>query len=136
MHLSLIRTAVLTFTIVASGCSKDASSPDAKTSVEGHWVASDTVGVFTGFDIRMTQAENGTISGRWVGKTRITNGKCDAEFGCAPSNIVFGSHLNLRVDIQILGAGGFTGQMASRDAIVGDINRFGVLYRLRMRKVP
>lgn len=117
-----------------AACAKDASAPNALTTMSGRWVSSDTVEVFTGFDLKIMQDEKGSISGNWVGKTRITNGQCDATFGCAPSNIVFGSNLNLRIDLEILGAGSFTGQLRTTDELEGQINRFGVLYKLRLHK--
>jgi hypothetical protein len=119
---------------VATGCSKDANAPDANTPLTGHWIASDTVEVFTGFDVHLVQSGNGSLTGDWVGKTRITNGKCDVTFGCAPSNIVFGSNLNLRVDLEILGAGSFTGQLATKELLEGQIIRLGTVYKLRLHK--
>ena len=122
--------------VLIGGCSKDASAPDANTSLTGHWITSDTVEVFTGFDVHVVQNPNGSLSGSWVGKTRITNGKCDATFGCAPTNTVFGSNLNLHVDLEILGAGSFTGQLATKELLEGQIIRLGTVYHLRLHKVP
>lgn len=83
----------------------------------------------------MTQNTRGLIAGKWVGTTRITNGKCDIEFGCAPSNVVSGSNLSLRVELEILGAGSFAGQMATKDRIEGKIIRFGTSYNLTLKRV-
>ncbi len=121
--------------VLAAACAKDPNAPDATTPLTGHWVSSDTVEVFTSFDVHMAQNPNGIIGGNWVGTTRIKNGKCDAEFGCAPRNVVSGSNLSLRVDLDILGAGSFSGQLATKDRIEGKIIRFGVKYGLTLRRV-
>lgn len=116
------------------GCSKDASAPTALTSISGRWVSSDTVEVFTAFDVNILQNEKGSITGNWVGKTRIVNGKCDVTFGCAPSNNVLGLNLNLRVDLEILGAGSFSGQLKNTDQLEGHIIRLGTVYKMRLQK--
>jgi len=119
----------------AAACSKDPNAPDATTSLTGRWLTSDTVEVFTAFDVHLSQNAQGLISGNWVGKTRITNGQCDAIFTCAPANIVFGSNLSLGVELQILGAGLFNGQLVTKTEIEGQINRYGMLYKLRLHKI-
>jgi hypothetical protein len=130
-----LRSLALAFLLAGvSACSKDSNAPDASTNLSGHWVSSDTVDVFTSFDLLMTQSENGIIKGNWVGTTLITNGKCDLTFGCAPKNIVTGTNLSLRVDIEILGAGSFTGQLATKELIQGQIIRLGQTYNLKLRK--
>ena len=116
-------------------CSKDANAPDASTQLTGHWISADTVEVFTGFDVHMVQDANGIITGNWVGTTRIINGKCDVTFGCAPANIVTGNNLSLRVDLEILGAGSFTGQLATKEMIQGQIIRYGTYYNLKLHRV-
>lgn len=135
MSRSLKLFALATMLAGTSACSKDANAPDASTNLSGHWISVDTVDVFTGFDVVVTQAETGIIKGNWVGTTRIINGKCDAEYGCAPRNIVSGTNLSLRVDLEILGAGSFTGQLATKELIQGQIIRFGVLYNMKLKKV-
>lgn len=135
MSVSSKGLALSVFILLALGCSKDPKAPDATTQLTGHWITADTVEVFTGLDIRMVQKENGALSGNWVGKTRITNGRCDATFGCSPSNVVYGSNLSLRIDLEILGAGSFTGQLASKDVIQGQIIRYGTFYNLRLHRV-
>jgi hypothetical protein len=120
---------------LAMGCSKDANAPDANTSVTGHWISSDTVEVITGFDVHIVQNDVGNISGNWVGKTKITNGRCDPNLGCSPTNGVFGGNVNLRVDLEILGAGSFTGQLVTRDELKGRMIRFGLPYDLTLHKV-
>lgn len=135
MPLPLKRLALAFFLASVTGCSKDSNAPDATTNLSGHWVSSDTVDVFTSFDLVMNQSETGIIKGNWVGTTLITNGKCDVEFGCAPKNIVTGTNLSLRVDIEILGAGSFTGQLATKELIQGQIIRLGTIYNLKLRKV-
>lgn len=131
---ALKSVAVAALILGALGCSKDPNFPNATTSLSGRWVSSDTVDVFTGFDVQVTQAANGVISGNWKGTTRITNGRCDAIYGCAPANTVSGTHLSLRVDLEILGAGSFVGQFATKDLIEGQIIRFGLPYRLRLQR--
>jgi hypothetical protein len=135
MPLPLKRLALAIFLAGVSACSKDSNAPDANTNLSGHWVSSDTVDVFTSFDLVMNQTETGIIKGNWVGTTLITNGKCDLVFGCAPKNIVTGTNLSLRVDIEILGAGSFTGQLATKELIQGQIIRLGTIYNLRLRKI-
>ncbi len=135
MSAPLSRLVLTALAVLTLGCSKDSNAPDATTQLTGHWISADTVEVFTAFDIRMVQNENGIVRGNWVGKTRITNGKCDFTFGCAPANSVTGSNLSLRIDLEILGAGSFTGQLVSKDVIQGQIVRFGVFYNLRLHKV-
>lgn len=117
------------------GCSKNPNAPDANTPLTGRWITSDTVEVFTGFDVHMVQASNGLISGSWVGTTRITGGKCDATYGCNPGNTVSGSNLSLKVDLAILGAGTYSAQLVTKDQLDGQIVRFGVSYRLRLRRI-
>lgn len=116
-------------------CSKDPNAPDAKTSITGRWVSTDTVEVFTGLDLRVVQSETGVLSGNWEGKTRITNGKCDATFGCAPRNTIGGTNVSLRIDMEILGVGSYSGQLMTKDLMFGQIVRFGVNYPLRLRRV-
>lgn len=123
------------FLFLAAACSKDPNFPDANTSLSGHWVSADTVDVFTALDLHVTQAPSGLIAGNWTGKTRITNGKCDLEFGCSPANTVSGSNLSLSVNLEILGVGSFEGQLASRDQLTGKIVRLGVFYNLNLRRV-
>lgn len=119
----------------AAGCSKDPNSPDANTSISGRWISSDTVEVFTGLDVRVVQSETGVLGGNWEGKTRIINGKCDATFGCAPKNIIAGTNLSLRIDMEILGVGSYSSQLVTKDQMSGQIVRFGVFYPLRFKRV-
>lgn len=133
MSLRTISLSIVAF--IALGCGKNPNVPDANTSVSGHWISSDTVEVLTKFDVQMIQSQSGLITGSWIGKTRVVNGSCDSTLGCAPTNSVNGSNLSLRVELDILGAGSFAGQLAERNRIVGKMVRFGILYEMTLQRV-
>ncbi len=105
------------------------------TPVSGRWISADTIDVFTGLDVNLVQGDNGLITGDWVGQTRITNGKCDAIYGCSPRNAVTGSNLSLRIDLEILGVGSYMGQLSTKEKLSGHIVRFGVSYPLTLIRV-
>lgn len=110
---------------VCAACSKDPNAPDATTPVTGTWVSTDTVAVFTGFHLNIVQSDNGLLSGTWNGTTKVVNGSCSADLTCTPSNILFGSNLSLSVELQVLGAGTFVGQLKTKNELVGHFLSYG-----------
>lgn len=117
------RTAVLVLLIpgLSAACGPELTDP-ASSNISGSWVSADTALGVTDFRLELAQAADGEVTGSWSARGVLVNGVCPPTLGCTPNNTVSGSNTVFQVFLNLLGAGGFTGQVESDGRFRGDLD--------------
>lgn len=110
------------------GCGPELNEP-ASSNVTGSWVSPDTARGATDFKLELTQTADGEITGFWSGHGIPVNGGCPPILGCEPNNTVVGSNTVIQVFLDLLGAGGFTGQVEPDGRLRGDLEGDRITFR-------
>lgn len=121
-HAAARRAWVLAALVLATSlaCGPELTDP-SPTDISGRWFSSDTARGVTDFELELSQAADGSLTGRWSGRGVEVDGKCSDELGCAPANDIVGSNTVFQVHIDLVGAGAFTGQVEGSSSFRGHL---------------
>ncbi len=116
----LIRAVVLIFPlgVLLWACGPEPTEP-ANTSLAGTW--SSTATFFGLSDIRMTivQEPKGIVSGGWTAVATGPSGECAVGVSCAAFGNLIGLNLVAHVEIELLWAGKFEGNLIAPQKLRG-----------------
>ena len=115
-------------------CGPPLTEPSSQ-NISGHWISPDRIGPIYDISMDVSQTEDGDVSGEWAGKASPTDAACPEGLGTNPSGRVSGTNKALGLNLAVVGAGDFQGQMISPTALRGSLFSCGVFYPITFSAV-
>jgi hypothetical protein len=116
--------------LVGLGCGPELTQPGT-TNLTGLWISTDLIGPVSNIQVNVTQHADGTLEGRWSGKSSNPNAVCPPELGLNPTNTISGTNTVLEVQFDLLGVGSFAGQATDNATLRGSLQSCGQIYPIR-----
>ncbi|HEY0527533.1 MAG TPA: hypothetical protein VGD02_01795 [Gemmatimonadaceae bacterium] len=110
------------------GCGPELDSPSTK-DITGHWSSSDRFGALSNISMDVTQ-DGAVIAGSWSGNSSPPDAPCPPGLGSTPTGPVNGTSTVAELQLSLLGAGDFDGQIVSSDVIRGSFVSCSAVYPL------
>lgn len=104
-------------------CADEPTDP-SKTDISGVWQSFDQDLYIRNIRMELQQPSPGIVSGKWRADGRTDNA-CVPRVPCADSSLVTGRNEVAQVVLELLGAGVFVGELATKDTLRGIIRSQG-----------
>lgn len=124
----LILCVAASLMIVAAACGREPTDP-SRTDISGVWRSPDRDLYITNIRMTLLQASPGVVTGKWVADGRTDN-LCTPGVPCGDSSVVSGRNEVSQVVLELLGAGTFVGELATKDTLKGIIRSQGTNYHV------
>jgi len=108
------------------GCGPELTDPSS-TNISGNWTSNDVIGPLSSVSLNVEQASDGSVQGQWAGVTS-PNVACPPGLGVTPTGPVSGSNTIFALQMSLVGAGEFDGQVPDQDTMRGSFASCGVTY--------
>jgi hypothetical protein len=111
-----------------AACGHEPTDPSS-TDLTGLWKSTDQDLYIRNIRLTLVQPAPGIITGKWVADGRTDN-VCAPNVPCGDSSIVTGRNEVAQVVLELLGAGTFVGELATKDTLKGIIRSQGTNYHV------
>ena len=119
--------AFLAAAIVA--CGREPTDPSS-TDLSGQWRSFDQDLFIRNIRLVLVEPSPGVIAGKWTADGRTDNA-CRPGVACGDSSIVTGRNEVAQVVLDLLGAGTFVGELATKDTLKGIIRSQGTNFHVK-----
>jgi hypothetical protein len=119
---------VAVLVVFAAACGREPTDP-SRTDISGVWRSPDRDLYITNIRMTLLQPSPGVVTGKWVADGRTDN-LCTPGVACGDSSVVSGRNEVSQVVLELLGAGTFVGELATRDTLRGVIRSQGTNYHV------
>lgn len=110
-------------------CGREPTDPSS-TDLTGEWRSFDQDLYIRNIRLVLVQPAPGIITGKWTADGRTDNA-CTPGRACGDSSIVSGRNEVAQVVLDLLGAGTFVGELATKDTLKGVIRSQGTNYHVK-----
>lgn len=114
--------------VVAIACGREPTDP-SRTNISGQWKSFDRDLYITNIRLSLIEPSPGVVSGKWTADGRTDN-VCTPGVPCGDSSVVTGRNEVAQVVLELLGAGTFVGELASKDTLIGIIRSQGTNFHV------
>ena len=126
--------ALSTLLAILVTCGPPLTEPSSH-NISGQWISSDRIGPIYDISMDISQTPAGDVSGKWAGKASPSNAACPGGLGTNPTGPVSGTNKALGLNLAVVGAGDFQGQVISPTALRGSVYSCGVFYPIAFSAV-
>lgn len=124
----LILAGTAALLVVAIACGREPTDP-SRTNISGQWKSFDRDLYITNIRLSLIEPSPGVVSGKWTADGRTDN-VCTPGVPCGDSSVVTGRNEVAQVVLELLGAGTFVGELASKDTLIGIIRSQGTNFHV------
>jgi hypothetical protein len=110
-------------------CGREPTDPSS-TDLTGEWRSFDQDLYIRNIRLVLVQPSPGVITGKWAADGRTDN-VCTPGVACGDSSIVTGRNEVAQVVLDLLGAGTFVGELATKDTLKGIIRSAGTNFHVK-----
>jgi hypothetical protein len=114
---------VIALAITIAACAAEPTDP-SKTDISGTWQSHDVDLYIRNIRMTLEQPSPGIIVGKWRADGKTDN-SCVPNAACGDSSIISGRNEVAQVVLELLGAGTFVGELATKDTLRGIIRSQG-----------
>ena len=119
---------VLALAVTIAACAAEPTDP-SKTDISGTWQSHDVDLHIRNIRLTLEQPSLGIVVGKWRADGKTDN-SCIPNVACGDSSIVSGRNEIAQVVLELLGAGTFVGELATKDTLRGIIRSEGKNFHL------
>lgn len=112
-----------------AACGREPTDP-ASSDLTGQWKSFDQDLHIRNITLVLVQPSPGVITGKWTAEGRTDNA-CTPGVPCGDSSIVTGRSEVAQVVLELLGAGTFVGELATKDTLKGIIRSQGTNFHVK-----
>lgn len=113
------------FVSAMTSCGPEITEP-ASTNITGRWTSNDVIGPLSDISMDIVQGPDGSVQGQWTGISSSPNPVCPPDLGLAPTGPVSGANTVLVLQLSLLGAGDFEGQVRDENTLRGSFTSCGL----------
>ena len=110
-------------------CGREPTDPSS-SDLTGEWKSFDQDLYIRNIRLVLVQPSPGVITGKWTADGRTDN-VCTPGVACGDSSIVSGRNEVAQVVLDLLGAGTFVGELATKDTLKGIIRSQGTNFHVK-----
>jgi hypothetical protein len=115
--------------VAVIACGREPTDPSS-TDLTGQWRSFDQDLYIRNIRMVLVQPAPGIITGKWTADGRTDNA-CTPGAACGDSSLVSGRNEVAQVVLDLLGAGTFVGELATKDTLKGVIRSAGTNYHVK-----
>jgi hypothetical protein len=112
-----------------AACGREPTDPSS-SDLSGEWRSFDQDLYIRNIRMVLVQPSPGVITGKWTADGRTDNA-CTPGVACGDSSIVTGRNEVAQVVLDLLGAGTFVGELATKDTLKGIIRSQGANFHVK-----